>query len=1702
MAVGRISGPLLKSNLVRNGIDLAFETDLLYIDVNNSRIGINTNSPQYDLDVNGTIRATNFITPSAQIGDLTFSSNQITSSTGVINLGTADSVVYQNKITVDGLELNDNTIRTIESNANLELSASGTGQIELLTDTNISGDLHVTGNISTDGNIIIGDDSTDSITVNSELASNIVPNIDDTYTLGTSDKRWNDVWANRINAVAIDTDQINVAGIDLGLKTPRVYYVSENGDNTNYGNHSQAPWATIEYALANVSAGDVIHVMAGVYSENFPLIVPAGVTLKGHSLRNTIIQPDSDNYQDAIHLNGETTIEDLTIRDFYYDSGNDVGYAFRFAPNFTVTSRSPYIRNVSVITKGSVTSAGDPRGFLQGDAGKGAYLDGSVATASSKEAGCLFHATTFITPGVDAITATNGVRVEWLNSFTYFANKGFYGLNGSTGLAGTGQTAVRVSDLNGSITPGETFSLKSVDGSTVLGSGTVDSVDADNKFYMNGLVTGLAQASTRVKKSIGFKGGAELDTAEKKFGSSSLLLDGVDSYVAIASSDDFGFQQNDFTLSGWIRTTVSTGIQTIFDMRGGTATDITPHVFLDGLKLNYATQGSTRIDGSASPLSLNTWHHIAVSRFNGWTRLFVDGTQVGSTYRDLNDYGDTKPIKFGGNYLGTELFTGHIDDIHVTRESLYQSGSYTIPTSKVVGNTQTSFLTHFDGADGDTTLIEDVKIRQTIEFSGGATANYIELYDTRQFGCEVRTIGSANVYGNYGAYGDGNGVLMYLIGHNFAYIGNGKEITNDETTVNQANEITELNNARIRYTSVDQGGDFRVGDSFYVDQATGQVVFNAASLDVVTPNGLTFETGSDQTFIDGTKIETGDFRISGNTIQTLTQDFNINSATGEILINDNTTITGDLTVTGDTTIGGNITIGDADTDSIEFAAEVDSDIVPNVDNAYDLGSTTKSWKNIYAQNFDNGNIKVSGNKIETTDSNSDLELDAAGTGRVYIPNSNVTITNALELNGVTTYNGDLNVNGDFDITGNLIQTSGTVTFSNNLTINDDLNVLGPAQFENIEISGNVIRTTDSNSDLELDASGTGKVIIPNADLEVGGDLAVLGTATYANVAASGTITTNTMVTNTATINGAAQFEAIEINDNYISTTESNSDLELRASGTGQVYIPENDATVEGDLTVNGTASFNILNANTLTTTDLSVDNLTVLGSTQFEDIEVTGNVIQTTLSNSDLELRASGTGNVIVPDNNVSVTNDFTVAGDTSLQNTTATTVTVDSLIINDSVTISGQINLEDIEINDNIITTTLSNSDLELRANGTGQVIIPDNNVVIENDLTVNGTIVLANTSADVLTSNTINATEKLTVNGTAQFENIEISGNVIKTTDTNSDLEFVASGTGVVSIPNSDLVVENNVTIAGDLVANTLDSTGKITANSFSTGDILIDDNFITTTQSNSDLELRANGTGSIVIDDLSFNGNIISSTGDITFQASKVILNSADSLTIPNGTTLERNATPELGMLRYNTTTGHFEGYNGNWITISDGIRDADGDTKITAELSPGDNDNVIRFYNSGTVTADLTKDRLSVQKLIVDDIEFDENTIRTITTNQDLLLQSNGTGSIVIDNIRISGSTIENTVNDGVFNFDSSGSGYWKFAGTKGVVIPVGTNSERPGIANAEAGMLRYNSEDERTEIFDGTNWTNVAGSSSGISRNDAEAIALEYVLVLG
>ena len=69
---------------------------------------------------------------------------------------------------------------------------------------------------------------------------------------------------------------------------------------------------------------------------------------------------------------------------------------------------------------------------------------------------------------------------------------------------------------------------------------------------------------------------------------------------------------------------------------------------------------------------------------------------------------------------------------------------------------------------------------------------------------------------------------------------------------------------------------------------------------------------------------------------------------GHLQVDGNASVDGNLTVTGTTTFnGGTLTLGDANTDNVVFGGEVDSNIIPDDDNSFDLGSSSKEWKDLY-----------------------------------------------------------------------------------------------------------------------------------------------------------------------------------------------------------------------------------------------------------------------------------------------------------------------------------------------------------------------------------------------------------------------------------------------------------------------------------------------------------------------------------------------------------------------------------------------------------------------------------------------------------------------------------------------------------------------------------------------------------------------------------
>jgi hypothetical protein len=1874
--LGRISGPLLKANLLRNGVDLAFETDLLYLDVKNLRVGIKTANPTHDLTVNGTTRTTNLeLTNSLTVGNLTFGNNTISSTQGEIQLNPAGGgTVFSGKITADEIDIFNNTISTNISNANLEFRPHGTGSVDIYSNATVNGDLHVTGNVTADGDIQIGNQTTDTVSFTAEIVSDIIPKFNETYSLGSDPgaggNRWNDVWAKNLYADAIFTSNLVVNGINLTLRQGKIYYVATNGNDTYSGTHENDPYATVKKALTMAVSGDTVYIYPGTYTEIFPLTVPVGVSVKGIGLRSVFIQPTSGTRnKDAFQLNGETTIEDITVGNFEYDSVNNTGHGFVFAPGFKVTTRSPYIKNVTVLTFGSTVRLGtnpldDPRGYLAGDAGRGAFADGSLADPTSIKASMLFHSVTFLTPGADGLKCTNGVRIEWLNCFTYFASKGINLYSGSTGFANDGKTRIEFSTTSGTFNVGDTVTYYDTDGTTVLASGLIES-KSGNVYTIDGKSNNWETITDRGGKQVVVSGDAKLTTSLKKFGTASLSLDGTTDYINIASQPDFAFGTGDFTMEGWFYPTASGTYRTLFDLRTTTPGDGGGIIIginnLDQLYFYY--NFGFRI-GAAGSVPLNQWSHIALSRVSGVTRAFVNGTQIGVNYTDSNNYAQ-RAVRIGADPAGQYAFTGYVDDVRISKGVGRYTSNFSVPTNAFVGDLSTVLLLHFNGPNASTIITDDGYTGQDIRSSSGGVSTRLDNVDYTDFGAELRSIGSACVYGQYGIYGDGVGVIGYLIGQNLAYIGLGRSTDNDPLSVIQANEVVKLNGAKIFFNSVDARGDFRVGDYFYINQQTGEVSFSNSNVSV-TGNILLDDGLGNVTYIDPTKIDTGNIEIAGNTISSVAGDVNINAFSNQINLLSNVTVSGNLDVTGNVTVGGNITIGDQTTDTVNITAKVTSDIIPTIDSRFNLGSNSYRWNNLYSTELDTGDIRIFDNVITTVTSNSDLELTANGTGKISIPTNDLLAQQNLTVQG-TSYLANTDITGSFTLVGNSTLT-GTITQTGNYTVNGV--VTADNLFLNrLSLQGNQLRSTQGNENLVLSAAGTGKIYVPNNNVVIDNNLTVNGTATVNNFTVNNKLTADSFATSD-----------VYIKDNFITTTLSNSDLELRANGTGRVLIPNNNTRLDQDLTVNGTsylkntnivgtvthtgntnATGNLIqtgtanisgsitigdyaqfadvriNNNSITTTlansDLTLiangtgkvivpnnnviinNGLTVIGNTQSQnitatntitspvftdgDIRIEGNLITTTLSNSDLELAANGTGKVVVPNNNVDIANTLTVNSTSYLSSVNVTgtinhtgntiqtgnltevgnftlqgTLTVDGIsnfanvnvqtnnissrtgnsdlnliaagtgkiyvpnndvVVEKNLTVTGNItatsatinqnlvtdNLSNgnIDIQGNLITTTLSNSDLELRANGTGSVSIPNNVLNLGQSLYVTGTTNLATTNitgtltqvGTVTQTGTVNQTGNYTVNGlfningTAQFKDVRIQDNFITTTLGNNDLVMIATGTGIISMPTNNVSMSKNLSVLGNISANSVTASDRITAPTFVVGNVQINGNSITTNASNTNLQLTANGTGFIEIEQVLIRGNTITtpSNTDLVLQPTGtgiVNINTTQALKLPAGNDSQRPA-GQAGMIRYNTQTNGYEGYDGTYWRRIDGVYDVAQTTYITGELTPGANDNIIRFYvNGGTAIADLNASRFRVPSLDISNINITGDTISS-TGNSNITFAPTGSGSTVIGNFAFKNNLITNTVTDSITYFNQTGNGYFKISGTNGFVIPTGTSGQRGGIV--ETGMIRFNTTDNRMEIYDGTQWGSAAGSTGqGITITEATDVAIVNALIFG
>mgnify|MGYP005726621323 CR=1 FL=1 len=580
----------------------------------------------------------------------------------------------------------------------------------------------------------------------------------------------------------------------------------------------------------------------------------------------------------------------------------------------------------------------------------------------------------------------------------------------------------------------------------------------------------------------------------------------------------------------------------------------------------------------------------------------------------------------------------------------------------------------------------------------------------------------------------------------------------------------------------------------------------------------------------------------------------------DLTVDGNADIGGNLTVTGTTTFnGGTLTLGDANTDNVVFGGEVDSNIIPDDDNSFDLGSASKEWKDLYVDgvayldsvesdggSFGNIQIGETGdNEIDTESGN--LTLDSAGGTVIVDDNLDVKSSKLTVGTGST----DVIIRGTAQVTGELKASSIGMGGSIIPDADDTYDLGSPTKmWRDVYIgpgslyingqkvleenSSNIIVSCDADQNLVLQTSGSG-------DLELDPTGSGLVQVKGALQIQDGNNITNSSGNDVTFGN--------RIGVDSIISRSSDTNLTLSGEGSGKVRVADDlevtgSTSFTGGLTVgtNG-VSVTTVNASGISsfTSNLNVSGVfDVDGHTNLDNVSVAGvTTFSTPLANANLANSSLSYGGVSVSLGGSDATPAFDLTDATNYPTSSLTgTITntqlagsiANSKLSNSSITIGSDsialggsqtdingltsLDVDNVTIDGNTVTTSSGN--LTIDSNG-GTTTINDN-AVISGNLTVNGTTTTIN-------STTVSIDDKnfQVATGAADDSAANGAGFTVESGDGNKTFNFEATGDNwgasenlnlasgkVYKINNSSIL--SATTLGSSVVSSSLTSVGTL--------------------------------------------------------------------------------------------------------------------------------------------------------------------------------------------------------------------------------------------------------------------------------------------------
>jgi hypothetical protein len=176
-------------------------------------------------------------------------------------------------------------------------------------------------------------------------------------------------------------------------------------------------------------------------------------------------------------------------------------------------------------------------------------------------------------------------------------------------------------------------------------------------------------------RSVATNSGAVTSTAQFKYGTASLYFDATTTTTqkgftyTVSSGSTFG--TGDYTIELFVRFSALSRVYRIFAIDSGTG------VLTTDTSNNIRWLGSVFTPSPA--LAANTWYHLAAVRSSSSVKVYLDGTQIGSTVTSTANH--TGTTWWVGRDFDTDTgLYGYIDELRITKGVARYTANFTPPT--------------------------------------------------------------------------------------------------------------------------------------------------------------------------------------------------------------------------------------------------------------------------------------------------------------------------------------------------------------------------------------------------------------------------------------------------------------------------------------------------------------------------------------------------------------------------------------------------------------------------------------------------------------------------------------------------------------------------------------------------------------------------------------------------------------------------------------------------------------------------------------------------------------------------------------------------------------------------------------------------------------------------------------------------------------